>query len=163
VEVRPELHPHPAPSCVANETIGGDGKALMLHQESWMLGLGRLLLAWVFLRSSGSAACSTLVRTSRCGMLENQFIGYRIDHHNMLNQFVIRRIANYMGWPAIKAHMRRFKMADDLPACKPPVPGEPSPEDSWTKRSSMSSTKIHWWRTSGRPASPRSSLIISAR
>jgi hypothetical protein len=32
----------------------------------------------------------------------------------MLNNFVIRRIANFMQWPVVKAHMKRFKMADDL-------------------------------------------------
>jgi hypothetical protein len=47
-------------------------------------------------------------------MLENMFIGYRLDHENMLNNFVIRRIADFMEWPVVNAHMKRFKMADDL-------------------------------------------------
>lgn len=101
------------PLPIANETIGGDGKALMLHQEmrAWseqiVAGMG-VPQEFVFggLQYSGSNVSMR--------MLENQFIGYRIDHTNMLNQFVIKRIANYMGWPTIRAHMRRFKMADDL-------------------------------------------------
>jgi hypothetical protein len=47
-------------------------------------------------------------------MLENMFLGYRTDHDMMLNQFAIKRIAHFMGWPPVRAHMRRFKMADDL-------------------------------------------------
>lgn len=101
------------PLPIANETIGGDGKALMLNQEmeAWskqiIAGMG-VPQEFVYggMQYSGSNVSMR--------MLENQFIGYRIDHSNMLNQFVIRRIANYMGWPAVKAHMRRFKMADDL-------------------------------------------------
>lgn len=101
------------PLPIANETIGGDGRALMLHQEmeAWsrhiIAGMG-VPEEFVFggMQYSGSNVSMR--------MLENQFIGYRIDHHNMLNQFIIRRIANYMGWPTVKAHMRRFKMADDL-------------------------------------------------
>ena len=101
------------PLPIGNETIGGDGKALMLHQEmrAWseqiIAGMG-VPQEFVFggMQYSGSNVSMR--------MLENMFIGYRTDHENMLNQFVIRRIANYMEWPIIKAHMRRFKMADDL-------------------------------------------------
>jgi hypothetical protein len=101
------------PLPIGQESIGGDGKALMLHQEmqAWseqiIAGMG-VPQEFVFggMQYSGS---NVSLR-----MLENSFLGYRIDHENMLNQFVIRRIANYMGWPQTKAHMRRFKMADDL-------------------------------------------------
>jgi hypothetical protein len=101
------------PLPIGNETIGGDGKALMLHQEmeAWsnqiVAGMG-VPREFVFggLQYSGSSVSMR--------MLENSFIGYRVDHENMLNNFVIKRIAHFMGWPATKAHMRRFKMADDL-------------------------------------------------
>ena len=101
------------PLPIGQESIGGDGRALMLHQEmrAWseqiIAGMG-VPQEFVFggLQYSGSNVSMR--------MLENAFIGYRTDHENMLNNFVIRRIANYMGWPTVKAHMRRFKMADDL-------------------------------------------------
>lgn len=101
------------PLPIGNETIGGDGRALMLHQEmqAWseqiVAGMG-VPREFVFggMQYSGSNVSMRMV--------ENMFIGYRTDHENMLNQFVIRRIANYMGWPTTRAHMRRFKMADDL-------------------------------------------------
>jgi hypothetical protein len=101
------------PLPIGNETIGGDGRALMLHQEmqAWsdqiVAGMG-VPREFVFggLQYSGSNVSMR--------MLENAFIGYRVDHENMLNNFVIRRVAHFMGWPTTTAHMRRFKMADDL-------------------------------------------------
>jgi hypothetical protein len=101
------------PLPIGNETIGGDGRALMLHQEmqAWseqiVAGMG-VPKEFVFggMQYSGSNVSMR--------MLENAFIGYRVDHDNMLNNFVIKRIAHFMGWPVVKAHMRRFKMADDL-------------------------------------------------
>jgi hypothetical protein len=101
------------PLPIGQESIGGDGKALMLNEEMrvWseqiIAGMG-VPQEFVFggMQYSGSNVSMR--------MLENSFLGYRIDHENMLNQFVIRRIANYMDWPQTSAHMRRFKMADDL-------------------------------------------------
>ena len=101
------------PLPIGNETIGGDGKALGLYQEMqvWseqiVAGMG-VPREFVFggLTYSGSNVSMR--------MLENMFIGYRLDHENMLNNFVIRRIANFMQWPIVRAHMKRFKMADDL-------------------------------------------------
>jgi hypothetical protein len=101
------------PLPVGNQSIGGDGKALGLYQEMevWsrhiVAGMG-VPEEFVFggMQYSGSNVSMR--------MLENMFIGYRTDHHLMLNKFVIKRIAEFMGWPAVKAHMRRFKMADDL-------------------------------------------------
>jgi hypothetical protein len=101
------------PLPIGNETIGGDGKALGLYQEMdvWskqiVAGMG-VPQEFVFggMQYSGSNVSMR--------MLENSFIGYRTDHENMLNNFVIRRIANFMQWPVVSAHMKRFKMADDL-------------------------------------------------
>lgn len=101
------------PLPIGNQTIGGDGKALGLYQEMevWsrhiVAGMG-VPEEFVFggMQYSGSNVSMR--------MLENMFLGYRTDHESMLNDFVIRRIAAFMDWPAVKAHMRRFKMADDL-------------------------------------------------
>jgi len=101
------------PLPIGNETIGGDGKALGLYQEMevWsrhiVAGMG-VPEEFIFggMQYSGSNVSMR--------MLENMFIGYRQDHENMLNNFVIRRIADFMEWPVVRAHMKRFKMADDL-------------------------------------------------
>lgn len=101
------------PLPIGHETIGGDGRALSLHQEMqvWsqhiVAGMG-VPQEFVFggMQYSGSNVSMRMV--------ENMFLGYRTDHDLMLNQFVIKRIAAFMGWPPVKAHMQRFKMADDL-------------------------------------------------
>jgi hypothetical protein len=101
------------PLPIGSQTIGGDGKALGLYQEMevWsrhiVAGMG-VPEEFVFggMQYSGSNVSMR--------MLENMFLGYRVDHENMLNEFVIKRIADFMAWPRVRAHMRRFKMADDL-------------------------------------------------
>jgi hypothetical protein len=101
------------PLPIGSQSLGGDGKALGLYQEMeiWnqhiVSGMG-VPQEFIFggMTYSGSNVSMR--------MLENMFIGYRTDHENMLNEFTIKRIAHFMGWPSVSAHMRRFKMADDL-------------------------------------------------
>lgn len=101
------------PLPVGNESIGGEGKALMLHQEmrAWseqiVAGL-HVPIEFVFggLSYSGSNVSMR--------MLENQFLGYRLMQHVMVNDFILGRIADYMGWPRPQTRFKRFKMADDL-------------------------------------------------
>lgn len=101
------------PLPVGNETIGGEGKALMLHQEmrAWseqvVAGM-HVPIEFVFggLQYSGSNVSMR--------MLENQFLGYRLNHLSLVRDFILGKIADYMGWNRPKIHFKRFKMADDL-------------------------------------------------
>lgn len=101
------------PLPIGNETIGGEGKALMLHQEmrAWseqiVAGM-HVPIEFVFggIQYSGSNVSMR--------MLENQFLGYRTNQLILCRDFILGRIAAYMGWPAPKMHFRRFRMADDL-------------------------------------------------
>ncbi len=101
------------PLPIGNETIGGEGKALMLHQEmrAWseqiVAGM-HVPIEFVFggLQYSGSNVSMR--------MLENQFLGYRLMQHVMVNDFILGRVADYMGWPRPQTRFKRFKMADDL-------------------------------------------------
>jgi hypothetical protein len=101
------------PLPIGNETIGGEGRALMLHQEmrAWseqiVAGM-HVPIEFVFggLQYSGSNVSMR--------MLENQFIGYQQASYNLINEFVLGRIADYMGWPRPQVRFKRFKMADDL-------------------------------------------------
>lgn len=100
------------PLPIGNQTIGGDGKALGLYQE--MEIWGQHIVAGMGVPSElvfGGMQYSGSNVSLR--MLENMFIGYRIDHQNMLD-WVIRRVSHFMGWAPVSAQMRRFKMADDL-------------------------------------------------
>lgn len=101
------------PLPVGNEVIGGEGKALMLHQEmrAWseqiVAGM-HVPIEFVFggLQYSGSNVSMR--------MLENQFLGYRTMQLLMVRDFILGRVADYMGWVRPKMRFKRFKMADDL-------------------------------------------------
>lgn len=101
------------PIPIGNETIGGEGKALMLHQEmrAWseqiVAGM-HVPIEFVFggLQYSGSNVSMR--------MLENQFDSYRTDLLVMCRDFILKRVANYMDWPAPDIEFSRFRMADDL-------------------------------------------------
>lgn len=100
------------PLPVGNQTIGGDGRGLLLGQEIriWsehiVTGMGvPQELIFGGLSYSGS---NVSLR-----MLENMFLGYMVDHLHMVN-WVIRNVASYMDWEPIKVKFKPFKMADDL-------------------------------------------------
>lgn len=100
------------PLPVGHQTIGGDGRALLLTQELrvWseqiVAGMG-IPNELIFGGMSYSGSNVSL------RMLENMFLGYLQDHLALL-KWVIRSVADYMGWPVIGARFKPFKMADDL-------------------------------------------------
>lgn len=101
------------PLPIGYQSIGGEGRALMLHQEmrAWseqiVAGM-HVPIEFVFggMQFSGSNVSMR--------MLETQFLGYRVSQLVMIRDFILGRIADYMGWPRPKMHFKRFKMADDL-------------------------------------------------
>jgi predicted RNA-binding Zn-ribbon protein involved in translation (DUF1610 family) len=100
------------PLPLGNQTIGGDGRALLLSQEVrvWseqiVAGMGvPTELIFGGLSYSGS---NVALR-----MLENTFLGYLQDHLTLL-KWVIKRTAAYLGWSPVRARFKPFKMADDL-------------------------------------------------
>lgn len=100
------------PLPVGNQTIGGDGKALLLAGEiqQWseqiMVGMG---VPREFLIGGMSYAGTNVSMR----MLENAFIRY-IQRHEQLLRFVIREVAAYMRWPVVNVRFKPFKMADDI-------------------------------------------------
>lgn len=101
------------PIPVGNEVIGGEGKSLMLHQE--MRAWSEQIVAGMhvpieFVFGGLSYTGSNLSMK----MLENQFLGYRTNLLILVRDFILGRVADYMGWPRPKCHLKRFKMADDL-------------------------------------------------
>jgi hypothetical protein len=46
-------------------------------------------------------------------MLENQFLGF-ITRHRQLANWIMKQVANYMGWPPASIRFKPFKMADDI-------------------------------------------------
>ena len=100
------------PLPLGNQTIGGDGKALMLTPEiqQWseqiVVGMG-VPREFIF---GGLSYAGTNVSMR---MLENAFIGYAIRHKHLL-RFVMQEVANFLDWPMPKGHFKPFKMADDI-------------------------------------------------
>jgi hypothetical protein len=100
------------PLPIGNETIGGEGKALLMTGEiqQWseqiMVGMG---VPREFLLGGMSYAGTNVSMR----MLENAFLGYILRHKQLL-RFVIKNISSFMGWPEVKTRFKPFKMADDL-------------------------------------------------
>lgn len=100
------------PLPIGNQTVGGDGRALMLTQEIqvWsehiMSGLG---VPREFLLG-GMSYSGTNVSMR---MLENQFLGFILRHKQMAN-WIMKQVSSYMGWPMAEIRFKPFKMADDI-------------------------------------------------
>lgn len=103
------------PLPVGYQRIGGDGKALLLTNEirAWsehiVAGM-QVPQEFVFGGLSYSGSSVSL------RMLENQFLAYRDMHTHFLKHFLIPNVARFMRWEKVSAHMRTFKMADDIQA-----------------------------------------------
>jgi hypothetical protein len=100
------------PLPIGNQTIGGDGKALLLTGEMQSLmeviinGLG-VPKEFIF----GGAQWSGTQVSMR--MVENAFLGYIQGQRSLLRK-VVRDIAAFMSWPEVNVRFRPFKMVDDL-------------------------------------------------
>jgi hypothetical protein len=100
------------PLPLGHQTIGGDGRALLLSQEIrvWseqiVAGMG-IPVELVFGGLSYSGSNVSL------RMLENTFLGYLQDHHSML-KWIIKSTSAYLGWSPVRSRFKPFKMADDL-------------------------------------------------
>lgn len=100
------------PVPIGNQTIGGDGKALLLTGEiqQWsdhiLVGMG-VPREFVF---GGLSYAGTNLSMR---MMENFFIDY-IGRHRDLLDFVVREVSVYLRWPKPRTRFKPFKMADDL-------------------------------------------------
>lgn len=100
------------PLPIGNQTIGGDGRALLLSQEIrvWseqiVAGMG-IPVELVFGGLSYSGSNVSL------RMLENTFLGYLQDHLTLL-KWIIKNTGSYLGWSPVRPRFKPFKMADDL-------------------------------------------------
>jgi len=101
------------PIPIGHEMIGGQGRALILHQELrvWseqIIAGMNVPLEFIFggLQYSGTNISMRI--------LENQFIGYREDQKRMVRDFIMGQICDHLGWPRVGVRFERFKMADDL-------------------------------------------------
>jgi hypothetical protein len=101
------------PVNIGYQQLGGNARALLMYQEmrlvaEQMLAGAGIPVEFIFggLQWSGS---STSLRA-----LENMFLGYNKQRHELVNDFIISKIAAFMQWPKITTRFDKFKMADDL-------------------------------------------------
>jgi hypothetical protein len=101
------------PLPVGQQTLGGDGRALMLAQEhrQWsehiVAGMG-VPIEFVFggMQYSGSNVSMRI--------LENHFLDVKTQRLQMVTDFIMPNVSAFMGWQPAPVHYKRFKMADDL-------------------------------------------------
>lgn len=100
------------PLPLGNQTIGGDGRGLLMSSEismwtDWIImGMG---VPREFLQGGLSYSGSNVSMR----MLENGFIGY-ILRHRALARWVMQSVTSFMQWPIASIRFKPFKMADDL-------------------------------------------------
>jgi hypothetical protein len=100
------------PLPLGNQTIGGDGRALLMTGEiqQWseqiMVGLG---VPKEFLLGGMSYAGTNVSMR----MLENAFLGY-ILRQKAMARWIMQEIAAFMKWPVANIRFQPFKMADDI-------------------------------------------------
>lgn len=100
------------PVNIGYQQIGGQAKALMLHQEmrihseTILAGCG-IPVEFIYGGLSWSGSNTSL------RALENMFLGDNAERQ-ILMKFMLDKIANHMGWPRIDFHFEKFRMADDL-------------------------------------------------
>lgn len=100
------------PLPIGNQSIGGDGKALLMTQE--MVAVSEQIINGMqvpieFIKGGMSYAGTNVSMR----MLENQFLGLIIRHKRMA-KWVMKEVANFMKWPEANIRFKPFKMADDI-------------------------------------------------
>lgn len=100
------------PLPIGNQTIGGDGRALLMTQEIQVWSehiMSGLQVPREFLLGGMSYAGTNVSMR----MLENQFLGFILRHTQMAN-WIMKQVAAYMRWPEARIRFKPFKMADDI-------------------------------------------------
>ena len=100
------------PLPIGNQTIGGDGKALLMSQEMQMQGEQIIRGMGVPLEfvNGGLSWAGTNVSMR---MLENYFLSI-IGRQEQQARWVMSMVAHFMGWPKVNVRFKPFKMADDM-------------------------------------------------
>lgn len=101
------------PVPIGTQTIGGQGKGLLLFQE--LRAISDVIIAGMGVPTGfvyGEAMYSGANVNMRA--LENEFLGNRQDMIRLV-EFVRDRVATFLDLPVIRLRFKPFKMADDMP------------------------------------------------
>jgi hypothetical protein len=100
------------PLPIGNQTIGGDGRALLMVQEMQTMSeqlINGMQVPLEFIKGGMSYAGTNVSMR----MLENQFITY-LSRHVRMAKWTMRLVADYLDWPLANIRFKPFKMADDI-------------------------------------------------
>jgi hypothetical protein len=100
------------PLPIGNQSIGGDGKALLLSGEMMQLG-EQIIMGLGVPREFLQGGLSYAGTNVSMRMLENAFLSYIGRQRQMVN-WMVEMAAHFMGWPKVNVRFKPFKMADDL-------------------------------------------------
>ena len=100
------------PLPIGNQTVGGDGRALLMVQEMQTMSeqlINGMQVPLEFIKGGMSYAGTNVSMR----MLENQFITY-LSRHARMAKWTMRLVADYLDWPLANIRFKPFKMADDI-------------------------------------------------
>lgn len=100
------------PLPIGNQTIGGDGRALLMVNEMQQMSeqlINGMQVPLEFIKGGMSYAGTNVSMR----MLENQFITY-LSRHARMAKWTMRVVADYLDWPQANIRFKPFKMADDI-------------------------------------------------
>ena len=100
------------PTAVGTQSLGGDARMLMLHQEIRFLEesiINSLGIPTEFVKGGVSwTGTSVSLR-----VVENMFMSYREGLEDFLNDFLIPKLAAILHLPVVRGKFKRLRMADD--------------------------------------------------
>jgi len=100
------------PIPIGYQSLGGDARALMTTPEMKFLEetvINSFGVPIEFVKGGASWTGSSI----SLRIVENDFIAYREDLHDFINQFLIPRLAAILSYNKISLRMTKFKMNDD--------------------------------------------------
>ena len=100
------------PLPIGQQTIGGDGRALLLSGEMQQL-YDQIIMSTGVPREFLQGGLSYSGSNISMRMLENSFLGY-VTRQKALAQWVMRSVASFLQWPEAGVRFKPFKMADDM-------------------------------------------------
>ena len=100
------------PIPIGQMNIGGDGKILTVTQEMKFIEesiINSLGVPLEFIKGGASWSGSSI----SLRIIENHFINYRTLLEDFINQFMVRNINKFLGYPVVKVKFKKLRMADD--------------------------------------------------
>ena len=100
------------PLPLGQQSVGGDGRALLLFNEMQTLS-EHIIMGMGVPREFLMGGMSYAGTNVSMRMLENSFLNY-VGRHRLMARWVMKMVAHFMGWPEANIRFKPFKMADDL-------------------------------------------------